>query len=298
MVRVTPIHPRLGPRASPGREALRLQSRSAGGRQQGSALSPALRSCRLRRARHRRGDGDVAAVLRTGLPRPENYIVKFERGQLVANPEGQAVSSSGRPRALVATDIDLFLRASAGRARPDLPRSGNAAAGGTRVAARTISGLGHAGATTPMTSCRTNTGATCAGCPCSKRGSTMPTPAPSVRRTSSRPIGGVTRIRHYLIDFTRSLGSGVQGGPKLTWEGNEPVLPKLSAHRAQHRGHGNRDACVDEGQVSRPSRGGRVRSQTFDPAKWTTNHSIAAVRQSPARRCVLGGQAGHGVQRR
>ena len=37
-------------------------------------------------------------------------IVKFERGQLVANPEGQAVSSSGRPRALVATDIDLFLR--------------------------------------------------------------------------------------------------------------------------------------------------------------------------------------------
>jgi len=29
---------------------------------------------------------------------PENYIVKFERGQLVANAEGQAVSSSGRPR--------------------------------------------------------------------------------------------------------------------------------------------------------------------------------------------------------
>ncbi len=41
---------------------------------------------------------------------PENYIVRFARSQLVANPEGQAVSSSGRPRGLLATDIDVFLR--------------------------------------------------------------------------------------------------------------------------------------------------------------------------------------------
>ena len=32
---------------------------------------------------------------------PENYILTFERSQLMAHAEGQAVSSSGRPRALI-----------------------------------------------------------------------------------------------------------------------------------------------------------------------------------------------------
>ena len=54
---------------------------------------------------------------------PENYIVSFERPQLVANPEGQAVSSSGRPRGLLATDIDVFLRrVPAGAKRAELLR--------------------------------------------------------------------------------------------------------------------------------------------------------------------------------
>ena len=57
------------------------------------------------------------------------------------DPEGQAVSSSGRPRALVAADIDLFLRGVP--VGPDLPRGGNAATRGARVAGRAISGLGH-----------------------------------------------------------------------------------------------------------------------------------------------------------
>ena len=117
---------------------------------------------------------------------PENYIVKFERGQLVANAEGQAVSSSGRPRALVGTDIDLFLRrvpvgpgqtyrAVATR----LPEAGRCS-GHFRSGAR--------GGTTPMTSSGTNTGATCVGCPCSSRGSTMPAPAPLERKISSRRL--------------------------------------------------------------------------------------------------------------
>src|SRR4029434_2419409 len=41
---------------------------------------------------------------------PENYVVGCARCQLWAHAEGQAVSSAGRTRALVANDIDAFLR--------------------------------------------------------------------------------------------------------------------------------------------------------------------------------------------
>ena len=74
---------------------------------------------------------------------PENYILRFERAQLVANAEGQAVSSSGRPRALLSSDIDLFLRRGPERDRADLPRRGDAVARRAWVAARTISNLGR-----------------------------------------------------------------------------------------------------------------------------------------------------------
>src|SRR5262245_35693747 len=40
----------------------------------------------------------------------DDYLVRFGRNQLVAHEEGQAVSSAGRARALVADDIDAFLR--------------------------------------------------------------------------------------------------------------------------------------------------------------------------------------------
>src|SRR5205085_6472844 len=39
----------------------------------------------------------------------ENYLLQFDRARLVAHASGQAVSSAGKPRALVTSDIDAFL---------------------------------------------------------------------------------------------------------------------------------------------------------------------------------------------
>ena len=88
-------------------------------------------------------------------------------------------------------------------------------------------------------------------------------------------IGGVTRIRHYLIDFTRSLGSGVQGGPKLTWEGNEPVLPKLNAIGRNIAGMGIATPAWMKAKYPDLREVGAFEANTFNPAEWTTNHSIA-----------------------
>ena len=54
----------------------------------------------------------------------ENYIVRFDRTQLVAHSEGQTVSSAGHPRALVPSDIDDFLqKGTGGRLTGDTARS-------------------------------------------------------------------------------------------------------------------------------------------------------------------------------
>ena len=205
---------------------------------------------------------------------PENYIVKFERGQLVANPEGQAVSSSGRPRALVATDIDLFLRGvpvgpgqTYRAVATRLPEGRGSLVGpfqvwGTRrddpndivphEHRRDLRGL------SVFEAWVNNANARAVG-----------------TQDILTTIGGVTRIRHYLIDFTRSLGSGVQGGPKVSWEGNEPVLPKLGQIGRNIAGMGIATPSWMKAKYPDLREVGAFEANTFDPAEWTTNHSIA-----------------------
>ena len=203
---------------------------------------------------------------------PETYIVKFERSQLAANPEGQAVSSSGRPRALVATDIDLILRrvpvtgqtyrAVATR----LPEARGSLLGpfqiwGTRrddpndtvphEHRRDLRGLGVFEAWV------NNANARAVG-----------------TQDILTTIGGVTRIRHYLIDFTRSLGSGVLGGPKLAWEGNEPVLPPLNEIGRNITGMGIRTPPWMKAKYPGLREVGAFEASTFNPEEWTTNHPI------------------------
>ena len=48
-------------------------------------------------------------------------------------------------------------------------------------------------------------------------------------------VDGVPRIRHYVVDLTRSLGSGMFDGPKLVWEGNETVAAAAGRDRQDHR---------------------------------------------------------------
>jgi hypothetical protein len=206
---------------------------------------------------------------------PENYIVKFGRAQLVANAEGQAMSSSGRPRALVSTDIDLFLRnVPVGREQSyravatRLPEGRGALLGpfqiwGTRrddpndtvphEHRRDLRGL------SVFEAWVNNANARAVG-----------------TQDILTTVGGVTRIRHYLIDFTRSLGSGILGGAKLSWEGNEPALPKLREIGRNIAGMGVVTPAWMKAKYPKHLREvGAFEGNTFDPEEWSTNHSIA-----------------------
>jgi hypothetical protein len=205
---------------------------------------------------------------------PENYIVHLERNQLVANPEGQAVSSAGRPRALVATDIDVFLkRVPSGQGKTyravatRLPEARGSLLGpfqvwGTRrddpndivphEHRRDLRGL------SVFEAWVNNANARAVG-----------------TQNILTTVEGITRIRHYLIDFTRSLGSGVQGGPKLSWEGNEPVLPAFGEIGRNITGLGIGAPSWMKAKYPNLREVGAFESDTFDPMEWTTNHSIA-----------------------
>ena len=206
---------------------------------------------------------------------PENYIVKFERGQLVANAEGQAVSSSGRPRALVGDRHRPVPATSAGRdlARPTAqwqrgyPRDAGRCSGHFRSGAR--------GATTPMTLVPHEHRRDLRGLSVFEAWVNNASARAVGTQDILTTVGGVTRIRHYLIDFTRSLGSGVQGGPKLPWEGNEPVLPKLSAIGRNIAGMGIATPAWMKAKYPDLREVGAFEANTFDPAEWTTNQSIA-----------------------
>jgi hypothetical protein len=205
---------------------------------------------------------------------PENYIVKFERAQLVANPEGQAMSSSGRPRALMSTDIDLFLR----RVPSGSGQTYRA------VATRLPEGRGSLLGPFQIWGVRRD-----------DPNDTVPHEHRRdlrglfvfeawVNNANARAVGtqdilttvgGVTRIRHYLIDFTRSLGSGILGEPKLAWEGNEPSLPSLATIKRNIASMGVVAPDWMKAKYPNIREVGSFEGNAFNPEEWTTNHSIA-----------------------
>src|SRR4030095_10087449 len=90
-------------------------------------------------------------------------------------------------------------------------------------------------------------------------------------------VGGVTRIRHYLIDFTRSLGSGIQGGAKLSWEGNDPSLPKLGEIGRNIAGMGVATPAWMKARYPGLPEVGAFESSTFDTAEGQTHEGRGAV---------------------
>ena len=205
---------------------------------------------------------------------PENYILRFERAQLVANAEGQAVSSSGRPRALLSSDIDLFLR----RVPSGTGQTFRAVA--TRLPEGRGSLLGpfqiwgvrrdDPNDTVPHEHRRDLRG--------------LSVFEAWVNNATARAVGtqdvltsidGVARIRHYLIDFTRSLGSGIYGGAKLSWEGNEPTLPDLGTIGRNIAGMGITTPVWMKAKYPDLREVGAFEANTFDPTEWTTNQPIA-----------------------
>ena len=205
---------------------------------------------------------------------PENYIVTFQRSQLMAFAEGQAVSSSGKPRPLVATDIDLFLRS------VPLESEQTYRAVATRLPEGRGSLLGpfqvwgtrrdDPNDTVPHEHRRDLRG--------------LSVFEAWVNNANARAVGtqdvlttanGVTSIRHYLIDFTRSLGSGVLGGAKLAWEGNERSLPALGDIGRNIAGMGVATPAWMKAKYPKLPEVGSFESSTFDPSEWTTNQGIA-----------------------
>ncbi len=90
------------------------------------------------------------------------------------------------------------------------------------------------------------------------------------------PVDGVARIRHYIVDFTRSLGSGWVKGPKLVWEGHEPFLAGRDKARSNILGFGVvTPAWMKEEYPDLPEVG-TFGSQTFDADTWTSNDPITA----------------------
>ena len=206
---------------------------------------------------------------------PENYIVRFDRSRLAAIAEGQMVSSAGRPRPLVDDDIDAFLR----RVPNGSDKLYRAVA--TRVPQRRESLLG------PYQFWGTRSDDPNDTVPHEHRRDLRGLFVFQAWLNNSRsravdtqdiltPVDGVPRIRHYLVDFTRSLGSSFGNGPKLAWEGNETSGSGLAEMRRNILGMGlltrdwMREKYPDLPEV------GAFASATFEPDAWTTSQPIPA----------------------
>jgi hypothetical protein len=204
----------------------------------------------------------------------ENYVVHFERAKLVDHEDGQAVSSAGHARALEAGDVDRFLRAvprGDGRVyravATRLPEGRQALLGpyamwGTRSDdpndtvphehRRDLRGLFVFAAWLNFSQARA-----------------------VATQDILTSIDGIPRIRHFIIDATKSLGSGAFDGAKLAWEGNETVLPPGGTIGKNVAGLGlftpawMREKHPDLDEV------GAFGSDKFDPDAWTTIDPVA-----------------------
>jgi hypothetical protein len=205
----------------------------------------------------------------------ENYLVQFDRARLAAHASGQAVSSAGKPRALVTTDIDAFLMG--------LPQTKEKIyrAVATRVPERREGLLG----------------------PYQVWGTRSDDPNDIVAHEHRRDLrglsvfaawlnisnfhavgtqdilttaeSGVSRIRHFIVDLTKSLGSGLSDGPKLAWEGNEDAFPAMGSVGRNIAGLGLATPPWMKEKLPDLPEVGAFGSTAFDPSAWTTTEPIA-----------------------
>jgi hypothetical protein len=216
------------------------------------------------------------ALYALGYHVAESYLVQFDRGRLVADAQGQAVSSGGKPRALVTSDIDRFLNNApdaGGRYRAvalRLPEGRQALLGpyqfwGTRSDdpndvvphehRRDLRGMFVFAAWLNMSGFR----------------------AVSTQDVVI-PVDGVARVRHYIVDLAKSLGSGYFDSEKLGWEGNETVMPDLATIGKNIATLGVvTPAWMKEKHPDLPEVG-VFGSSAFDPEAWTTMDPLPPFR--------------------
>ena len=80
--------------------------------------------------------------------------------------------------------------------------------------------------------CRTSTGANCGACRSSPPGRTNHTRMDALHTFDIvvQPPKEAPHVRHYLYDFSATLGSGITG-PKPVWEGRDPIYGQNTALR-------------------------------------------------------------------
>ena len=84
--------------------------------------------------------------------------------------------------------------------------------------------------------------------------------------------GGVPHIRHYLVDFTETLGSSMLGGAKRAWEGHERLYPGIPAIAANVFGMGLYTPAWMRASFPTLRGVGHFDFATFDPERWTPNY--------------------------
>ncbi len=204
---------------------------------------------------------------------PENYIVRVDRNRVVPSASGEGISSAGARRTLTDEDLDTFFDYAA-----------RDADGGYRAVA-SFAGRALAGLLGPYQVFGVRSDDPNDIVPHEHRRDLRGLFVFSawlnhnfMRSLNTMDIlvqeNGTPYIRHLLIDFAASLGSGGLAGVKPAWQGNETVFPDRGTVKNvlglgvytqgwMRERHPTLDAV------------GRFGYETFEPEKWTTNHHIA-----------------------
>ena len=205
---------------------------------------------------------------------PENYIVYFQRDQIEASEGGEDITSLGKTRDLVEEDIDRFLKEEAA----DPVRGYRAVA--TRLPAHWEGLLGpfqdyglrsdDPNDITPHEHRRDLRGLF-----------VFSTWLDHVYMTANNTLdvlveeNDVPFIRHYLIDFVATLGSGAGGRrPKVVWEGNELAYDRESTLR-NIAGMGVWSPSWMRARYPRFPSIGHFEHKAFRPDRWTPDAQIA-----------------------
>ena len=204
---------------------------------------------------------------------PETYIVTFERERLVLAEGAEIRSSAGNTRALTDEDLDAFLR-----------EVGRTPLGRYRAAGIYASEPSWQGLLGPYQLFGT-------------RSDDPNDIVPHEHRRDQRGLGviaawlsfssfkanstvdvlleedGIPRVRHLIVDFFASLGSGVIGRKRFQ-EGNDPLFDRDAALR-NIVGFGLWTPDWMKASYPKLPAVGRLEYSTFDPERWITLEGIA-----------------------
>ena len=206
---------------------------------------------------------------------PENYLVHFDRSQVIASPEGEDINAVGRAWKLTEENIDLFLE----EQNRDPQRGYRAVA--TKVPGGRLIG--------PYQMYGTRSDDPNDIVPHEHRRDLRGLRVISawmdynwVRAMNTLDVvveeNGVPSIRHYIVDLFTAFGSGFQN-PKSPREGYEPLFDFRSSLKNLF-GMGIYSPKWQRARFNAVRSIGRFESEIFDPERWVPNADIPPLANS------------------